>query len=246
MIRVIPSLLTNGNLHFVGQKFGQLRTVGSIQQAIRLNSRRDVDELMILDPMASREGRSISIELVERCAKELRIPLTVGGGIISVSEVATLMYAGADRICLGNGIHQRTGLLSKISKEFGRQAVIVAVNVRRTSIGWEIYKDGTYQSCNLPEFVKELDGNGAGELLLQNTERDGTRNGVDIELIETVRSSTDVSLIASCGLSSPEDAIGAVRSGANAVAAGSLFQFTSVTPDLVKKALSDAGYDVRK
>ena len=246
MIRVIPSLLTDGNLHFVGQKFGQLRTVGSIQQAIRLNSRRDVDELMILDPTASREGRSISVDLVERCAKELRIPLTVGGGILSVSEVATLMYAGADRICLGNGIHRDIGLLAEISKEFGRQAVIVAINVRRTAIGWEIYKDGLYHPIDLSEFVIKLVENGAGELLLQNTERDGTRNGIDTELVATVRSHTDVPLIASCGLSSPEDAINAAKSGANAVAAGSLFQFTSVTPDIVKRGLSDAGYNTRK
>lgn len=246
MIRVIPTVLTDGNLHYVGQKFESLRTVGSVQQAIRLQSRRDVDELMILDPTASREGRRISVGLVERCARELRIPLTVGGGIRNVSDVSELMYAGADRICLGSWIHQDIGLLAKISKEIGRQAVIVALNVRSTAYGWEINNDGIYQTFDLAQYVEKLADNGAGEFLVQNTDRDGTMTGIDTELLSLVRSRTSVSLIASCGLSSVEDAVSAANSGANAVAAGTLFQFTSITPDLVRRGLNEAGYGTRK
>lgn len=247
-IRVIPSILTDGVCQVKGQRFDNWRTVGSVMQAVRVQARRDVDEIVLLDVNASKSGRTISPRLVSGVADFLRVPLAVGGGITSVKDVSNLLSAGADKVVVGSAAVTNDNLISCLAEEFGSQAIVVAVDVLTTpdSDAIAIYSGTrtiTIRPCDL---VIELIQKGAGEILLQNIDRDGLLCGLNIPLIHEVCEVASVPVLASSGLSSTENAVSAIQAGASAVVAGAILQFTEVTPAGIRSAISEAGYDVRR
>ena len=244
-IRVIPSILTDGTTQVKGERFDNWRIVGSVEQALRVQSRRDVDEIVLLDVNATHGGRLISTKLIEDISLSLRIPLAVGGGIASVSDVSKLLEAGADKVVLGARAQPR--LVSSLAKEFGSQAIVCAVNAFGASGSELAVKSGSTVLRISPKLhSRTLVDAGSGEILVQHVDRDGTMSGINSALVAEVATAVNVPVLASSGLASPEDAVTAARAGASGIVAGALLQFTQVTPAEIKKALSLAGFDVRK
>ncbi len=244
-IRVIPSILTNGISQVKGERFDNWRTVGTVEQAVRVQARRDVDEIVLLDVKATEENRLISLELVQSISYSLRIPLTVGGGIKSVADVASLLASGADKIILGTAAQPK--LVSELARNFGSQAIVCAVDASGQQANFIAINSGKVPIPGTPmSFTQDLVSAGAGEILLQHVDRDGTMTGLNLELIRSIAHSVTVPVLASSGISSTQDAVSAAQSGAAAIVAGALLQFTQTTPLEIKKALSVAGFDVRK
>jgi len=246
-IRVIPSILTDGVSQVKGEKFDNWRTVGSVMQAIRVQARRDVDEIVLLDVNATKEGRVIDVGLVKEVASFLRVPLTVGGGISSVAEVSELLMAGADKVIVGSAAVLDIGLIPEISNAFGSQAIVVAIDVIDTesSQAIAIRSGSRIVEISPIELAIEMTKRGAGELLIQNVQRDGTLTGMDTQTVADVCAAVSVPVLASSGLKSPENAVDVARAGACGIVAGAILQFTEVTPAAIKNSLRSAGYDVR-
>lgn len=241
-IRVIPSILTDGMSQVKGERFDNWRTVGSVQAAIQLFQSRDVDEILLLDVRATSEQRFVDLELVRAIAGILRVPLAVGGGVTSVEQISDLLRAGADRVVIGSAWYTKPELISEAAAMFGSQAIICTVDCsepnRLARVAW-----GTTDSA--VSAASRLEALGAGELLLQNTSRDGVMEGMDLASIEAVSSIVGLPVIAGSGAGTPQDALAALQVGASAVAIGAMFQFTPVTPSQVKEHIASQGLDVR-
>jgi cyclase len=246
-IRVIPTILTDGYSQVKGEKFNSWRTVGSVITAAKVFARRDVDELVLLDVNARSQNQTIDKSLVATLAEFLRVPFAVGGGINSLDDIEDLLSLGADKIILGTAAVDNPNLIADAAKMFGSQAVVCAVDYRKV--------DGTYSvACESgTRLVKKsplhlalfAQNNGAGEILLQNIDMDGTLNGVDVDTVKVLQSEINIPLIASGGVGKLEDFESLFAAGASAVAAGAIFQFTQVTPREVRRYLDDKGYPVR-
>lgn len=242
---MVPSILTNGVSQVKGEKFNNWRTVGTVEQAVRVQSRRDVDEIVLLDVNATKENRLISRELIKLISRSLRIPLTVGGGITSVEDVALLLEAGADKIVLGAAANGP--LVSDIAEKFGTQAIVCSIDASGPGgEGVATNSGGHVMDISPATLAQKLVAAGAGEILLQHVDRDGTMTGLNLDLLAAVVDVVSVPVLASSGLSSPDNAAAAAHTGAAAVVAGAILQFTQTTPLDIKTALAIAGYDVRK
>ena len=246
--RIIPSILTDGYSQVKGQSFDSWRTVGSVVAAAKVFSRRDVDELVLLDVSARARGKTIDVQLVSSLAEFLRVPFCVGGGINNIREIEMLLASGADKVVLGTSILQDPGLIEKAANFFGSQAVVCAVDYREnngrplitTFSGSEIHE------IHPVELARIAEENGAGELLLQNVDKDGTMNGVNSDITGEVSRSVNIPVISSGGVGKLEDFELLLDSGASAVCAGAVFQFTQTTPREVRRHLGNKGYSVRK
>lgn len=245
--RVIPSILTNGLSQVKGEGFNNWRTVGTVMQAVRVQSARDVDEIVVLDVNASKEGRLISPHLVQDVARSLRVPLTVGGGIRSVDDVAVLLKAGADKVIIGTAAHLDEDLVPSLAREFGSQAIVVSVDALGTDAQSIAILSGA-QRVDIPpaDYAQDMVSRGAGELLVQHVDRDGKMEGLNHSLVEELADSVSVPVLASSGLASPHDALLAAQAGASAIVAGAILQFTQVTPLMIKDSLVAGGFDVRR
>jgi len=206
---------------------------------MNIYDRRKVDELILLDVGATREGRGPDLDLVAEVADEFRSPLTVGGGIRSLEDVKQLMRSGADKVAIGT----RTDLIPEIADSFGCQAVVASVDYKAK----ECYIRSGTQSIgfNPVAVAKRLAGDGAGEILLNCIDRDGTQQGYDLETLQQVCLSVDVPVIACGGCSGYPDMAKALQAGASAVAAGALFTFTQATPIGASRYLKEKGFHVR-
>jgi cyclase len=245
--RVIPSVLTDGISQVKGSKFDNWRSVGSVMQAVKVHSIRDVDELLLLDVAAGQGGGFISPKLVGLVAKTLQVPLAAGGGIRKLEHIEALLTAGADKIVLGSACLLDGGFVSEASSMFGRQAIVCSIDSRNSENSESCYQSGnSFKSIAPQSLAVEMEKAGAGELLLQSVEHDGMRNGMNLPLLEAVVKSVRIPVIAGSGASSHEDFFRAASTGAAAVSAGAVFQFTEITPDSVKDFLSRKGVDVRK
>ena len=247
-IRVIPSILTDGVSQVKGEKFDNWRTVGSVMQAVRVHSRRDVDEIVLLDVNASKEGRVIDAELVSEVASFLRVPLTVGGGISSIDDVSRLLSAGADKVIIGTAAVLDDGLISDLSREFGAQALVVSIDVidAQHSPLVAVFSGTKILETTPVELSLEMVKRGAGELLVQSVDRDGTLRGLDTRTVAEICAAVSVPVLASSGLASPENAVDGAKAGASGIVAGAILQFTEVTPASIKNALGANGFDVRR
>ena len=244
--RVVPSILTNGTAQVKGSVFNNWRTVGSVVQAIKVHGERDVDEIFLLDVSATNEGRLVSSRLVARVSSALRVPLAVGGGIRGFDDVAELLSAGADKVVIGTAAIETPELVARLASSFGSQAIVCAVDAVNDE-GEEIaIRSGSVQVKQSPTSVSTvLEQAGAGEILLQNISRDGVLGGMDLNLLGEVAKMVSIPVILGSGASKVEDFYSAHRLGASAVSAGALFQFTEVTPLLVKKFLKSKGVPTR-
>ena len=208
------------------------------------------DELTFLDVSASKAGRGTMLEVVRRTAEQVFIPLTVGGGVRSVADADELLRAGADKISVNTSAIARPELLRELSERFGAQCVVLSVDARRAlgmPSGFEVTTHGGSRGTGLDavEWARRGAELGVGEILLNSMDGDGTKEGFDIELTEKVREAVRIPIIASGGAGKAEHFPPAVAAGADAVLAASIFHFQEVTIAECKRALAEAGYEVR-
>jgi cyclase len=251
-IRVIPCLDVDSGRVVKGVNFTQLRDAGDPVELAHRYDHAGADELTFLDITASSNERATTLDVVRRTAEEVFIPLTVGGGVRSVGDVDRLLREGADKIGVNTAAISRPALVTDIARRFGRQVLVISVDARRvtegeTVSGFEVTTHGGRRGTGVDaiEWVSEVERLGAGEVLLNSMDADGTQGGFDLELIAAVRSRTTLPLIASGGAGTVEHFCDAVAAGADAVLAASIFHFGQVTVAEVKQGLRSAGHTVR-
>jgi cyclase len=231
--RIIPTMLCRGRTLVKGERFKGDRSVGHVMQAARIHAARGVDELCILDIGATAEGRGPDLEMVRELSEGCFIPITVGGGIKSLKDIDALLRSGADKVAIGDAARDPESLLLQAASDrFGRQAIVQIVDYNQSGLA-------TYGTTAI--FLSKH----AGEILLQSVGRDGLMCGYDIDLIREVSAAVSIPVIASGGCSGPEDMLNAIKAGADAVAAGALFQFTDETPKSCAQYLIAHGVEVR-
>ncbi|MDR7356078.1 cyclase [Corynebacterium felinum] len=249
-IRVIPCLDVDQGRVVKGVNFQGLKDAGDpVELAARYDA-EGADELTFLDVSASKHGRGTMLDVVRRTAEQVFIPLTVGGGVRSVDDVDELLRAGADKVSVNTSAIARPELLRELSHRFGAQCVVLSVDARRNPkmpSGFEVTTHGGTKSAGLDaiEWARTGEDMGVGEILLNSMDGDGTKAGFDIELIEKVRAAVSIPVIASGGAGKAEHFPPAIAAGANAVLAASIFHFQEVSIGEVKKAIAQAGYEVR-
>jgi len=245
-IRVIPTILTDGLTVVKGEQFDNWRTVGSAEATAQLYGTRDVDELLFLDVNARKRNSTIDLKLLSHFTNVLDVPFTVGGGINTLTEARACFRFGAEKIVLGTSAITNPKLITEVAEVFGNQAVIVAIDFESDlSQKIRINSGKTNVDIDVLEFIENLDQLGAGEVLLQSVQRDGTLSGMDYSRIAEVSTLTKLPIIASGGAASLGDFVQAVKSGASAIAAGAIFQFTQVTPKQVAQNLRREGIKTR-
>jgi imidazole glycerol-phosphate synthase subunit HisF len=253
-VRVIPCLDVDAGRVVKGVNFTGLRDAGDPVELARRYDAQGADELAFLDITASSAGRETTYEVVRRTADQVFIPLTVGGGIRSVADVDALLRAGADKVGVNTAAIARPDLLREIAQQFGRQVLVLSVDARRvrpgsesTPSGFEVTTHGgrTGTGIDAVDWAGRAAELGAGEILLNSMDADGTEDGYDLELIRLVRAAVQVPVIASGGAGRVEDFAPAIAAGANAVLAASVFHFGQLSVGDVKAALRASGAEVR-
>jgi len=249
-IRVIPCLDVDGGRVVKGINFQELRDAGDPVELAKVYDAEGADELTFLDISASHEGRATTMEIVSRTAEQVFIPLTVGGGVGSVEDVDRLLRAGADKGAVNTAALRRPELVADIAARFGKQVLVLSVDARRaagTDSGFEVTTHGGRQSAGVDAVAwavraAEL---GAGEILLNAMDADGTQDGFDLELIRLVRAAVSIPVIASGGAGALEHFAPAVDAGADAVLAATVFHFGTLRIGEVKQTLAACGHPVR-
>ena len=250
-VRVIPCLDVDGGRVVQGVNFVGLRDAGDPVELAARYDREGADELVFLDITASVDSRDTTIGMVRRAAEEVFIPFTVGGGIRSVDDARGILRAGADKVSVNTAAVDEPGLVTRLATEFGSQCVVVAVDARRSpgvESGFEVFTRGgrTPTGLDAVAWVAEVVALGAGEILLTSMDRDGTRDGFDIEMLKAVGAVATVPLVASGGVGDLDHLVeGATEGGADAVLAASIFHFGEHTVAEAKRHLAAAGVAVR-
>jgi len=253
-IRVIPCLDVDGGRVVKGINFVDLRDAGDPVELATAYGQAGADELVFLDITASSADRTTTYDVVSRTAETVFIPLTVGGGVREVDDFDRLLRRGADKVSINTAAIRRPELLSEAAERFGAQCVVLSVDARRcpggvtTASGFEVTTHGGRQSTGIDAVEWAMEGarRGAGEILLNSMDADGTESGYDLTLIEMVRREVTVPLIASGGAGRIGDFAPAVGAGADAVLAASVFHFGTLAISEVKAELAEAGYPVRR
>ena len=247
--RIIPCLDTARGRVVKGTHFQQLRDQGDPVALARLYSDDGADELTFLDIEATPEGRATLVELVERTAHEVFIPLTVGGGIHDVDEIRILLRAGADKVSIQTAAVQRPELITEGARAFGSQCIVVAIDAKRVSgDGWMVFTHGgrTPAGIDAVDWAVEAQRRGAGEILLTSIDADGTRAGYDLDLTRAVVEAVRIPVIASGGAGHPKDLVAVLtEGGADAALAASIFHTGAFTIPQTKRYLADHGIAVR-
>ncbi len=231
-----------------GVNFVGLRDAGDPAELAARYDEQGADEVVFLDITASSASRDTLVEAVRRTAEEVFIPLTVGGGIRSVDDAMRMLRAGADQVSVNTAALARPGLVGDLSREFGAQCTVVAIDARRAGEGWEVYSHGGRRPTGLDavEWAREAERLGAGEILLTSMDRDGTRDGFDLDLTRAVTQAVNVPVIASGGVGTLDHLVeGATEGGADAVLAASIFHFGEHTVGQAKACLTGAGLTIR-
>jgi imidazole glycerol-phosphate synthase subunit HisF len=249
-VRVIPCLDVDAGRVVKGINFLDLRDAGDPVELARTYDAEGADELTFLDISASHEGRATTMEIVSRTAEEVFIPLTVGGGVSSVEDVDRLLRAGADKVAVNTAAIARPDLVADIADRFGSQVLVLSVDARRadgTDSGFEVTTHGGRRAAGLDaiEWAARGAALGAGEILLNGMDADGTQDGFDLDLIRAVRGEVTVPVIASGGAGRTDHFPPAVEAGADAVLAATVFHFGTLRIVEVKDTLSAAGHPVR-
>jgi cyclase len=252
--RVIPCLDVTGGRVVKGVNFVGLRDAGDPVELADRYDREGADELVFLDITASSDDRETMVDVVRRTAEQVFIPFTVGGGIRSVDDARRMLRAGADKVSVNTSAVQRPETISEISVEFGAQCVVVAIDARRTrdpdgpASGFEVFTHGgrTPTGIDAVEWAARAEQLGAGEILLTSMDRDGTRDGFDLELTRAIATRVGVPVIASGGVGTLDHlADGILDGGADAVLAASIFHFGEHTVGEAKARMAERGILVR-
>lgn len=245
----MPTLLFKDLGLVKGVAFDSWRRVGGAMQALKVYNMREVDELIFLDITATNEARSPDFETVDDLADECFMPLTVGGGVRTLSDVRNLLQVGADKVAINTAAIETPEIINQVAQRFGSQCVVVSIDVRQFDNNYyRVYThSGTHPTALDPvEWARQVEQLGAGEILLTSIDRDGTMTGYDIELTRRVSEAVSVPVIASGGAGNYEHMAQVLSKGkASAVAAASIFHFTHQTPLEAKRYLQGAGFAVR-
>lgn len=247
--RIIPCLDCDAGRVVKGVRFLDIRDAGDPTEVARRYDEQGADELCFLDITASHDGRDTMVPVVAAVAAEVFIPLTVGGGIRTLRDIRVLLNAGADKISINSAAVQDPGLIREASARFGAQCIVVAIDARRVAAErWEVFTHGGRRSTGLDAiaWAVEVESAGAGEILLTSMDRDGTKDGFDLELTRAVAESVAIPVIASGGVGTLDHLVDGVRIGkADAVLAASIFHFGTHTVQEAKAHLRAAGVEVR-
>jgi cyclase len=247
--RVIPCLDVSGGRVVKGVRFENLVDQGDPAEAALRYAEQGADEIVFLDIGAAPEGRDTRLDWVERTARQVFIPLTVGGGVRSEDDANRLLRSGADKVGVNSAAVEDPELISILARRFGSQCVVLSVDARRQDGGgWEVVTKGGRQATGLDAlaWIREGVERGAGEILLTSIDRDGTKDGYDTELIYEVVRSVGVPVIASGGAGTVEHLAQGLAAGAAAVLAASIFHQGTYTVGEVKRSLSQAGFPIRE
>ena len=247
--RIIPCLDVHAGRVVKGIQFVELRDAGDPVEIARTYDAAGADEITFLDITASSDARNTIVEVIERVADQVFIPLTVGGGVRSVEDVRKLLNAGADKVSINTSAGEDPGLVSRAAARFGAQAIVVAIDARAAGPGkWEVYTHGGRKARGLDvvEWARTMASRGAGEILLTSMDRDGTKSGFDLELTRAVSEAVSVPVIASGGVGSLEHLAAGIEEGhAAAVLAASVFHFGEITIGEAKSYLAARGIEMR-
>ena len=247
-VRVIPCLDVDGGRVVKGVNFENLRDAGDPAELAALYDAQQADEIVFLDITASSDSRNTMVDVVRRTADEVFIPLTVGGGVRTVEDGRRLLRAGADKVGVNTAAVLRPAIVSELSREFGAQCVVVAIDARRRGTAWEVYTHGGRRPAGIDavSWAVVCERLGAGEILLTSMDRDGTRDGFDIDLTRAVVDAVGVPVIASGGVGTLDDLVeGALQGGADALLAASIFHYREHTVSEAKEHLAARGVTVR-
>ena len=246
-VRVIPCLDVKDGRVVKGVQFVSLRDAGDPVEQARAYDAAGADELMFLDITASHENRGIIFDVVARTAEVCFMPLSVGGGIRKVEDARRLLVAGADKISINTAAVENRELISACADAFGSQATVVAIDAKRVGDRWRVFTYGGRNDTGLDavDYAAEAVAKGAGEILLTSMDRDGAKTGYDLGLLKAVSSAVSVPVIASGGAGEARHMVEAVRAGADAVLAASIFHFGEVSIGEVKQAMAHAHIPVR-
>ncbi|WP_022670940.1 imidazole glycerol phosphate synthase subunit HisF [Hippea alviniae] len=246
--RIIPCLDVNRGRVVKGINFVNLIDAGDPVQQAKVYDEQGADELVFLDITATYEERKTIIDVVEKTAAEVFMPLAVGGGIRSIEDIRALLKAGADKVSINSAAVKNPDLVNEASKIFGSQCIVVAIDAKRTEKGFEVFIKGGREptGLNAIEWAKEVQERGAGEILLTSIDADGTKDGYDIELTKIISESVDIPVIASGGAGELKHFENVFKqTQAEAALAASVFHFGTYTIGEVKQYLKEKGVNVR-
>ncbi len=247
-VRVIPCLDVDAGRVVTGVRFEGLKDAGDPAELAALYDRAGADEVVFLDITASADRRDTMVDVVRRAAEQVFIPLTVGGGIRTLADARRLLRAGADKVTVNTSAVERPDLVNEIASELGSQCVVVAIDAKRRPGGFEVFTHGGREATGLDAltWASVCERLGAGELLVTSMDRDGTREGFDLELTRNVVDSCAIPVIASGGVGTLDHLVeGALEGGADAVLAASIFHYGQHTPAEAKAHMAAHGVVVR-
>ena len=249
--RIIPCLDVDAGRVVKGVKFLDIKDAGDPVEIAKKYDYEGADEITFLDITASSDGRGLVTELISKVASQVFIPLTVGGGVRKVEDVRNLLNAGADKVGINTSAVNNPDIVSESASCFGSQCIVVAIDAkkRKNDNGWEVCTHGgrKWTGLNAVHWAQEMADKGAGEILLTSMDKDGTKEGYDLDLIRAVASVVPIPVIASGGVGNAQHLVeGITRGYADAVLAASIFHYDECSIDEAKLALKNAGVEVRK
>ena len=252
-MRIIPCLDVDAGRVVKGTRFENLRDAGDPVELAALYDREGADEIVFYDITASHEQRNTATELDRRTAEEVFIPYTIGGGVRTADDMRAMLRAGADKVSVNSAAVQNPDLINEGAERFGSQCVVLSVDVKRRGSGpgsvsgWDVHLNGGRVNTGMDavSWLVEGERRGAGELVLNSMDTDGTEGGYDLDLISAVAGKTSVPIVASGGAGGPEHMVAAVKAGAGAVLAASIFHFSEWSVADIKEHMRGAGVPVR-
>lgn len=245
-LRIIPVLTFNGFALVKTKQFGAPRMVGNPIQAAKVYNARGVDELVLLDIMATKQSRSLPIEIVKEVLKECYMPVAVGGGIRSIEQISELLTIGADKVIIKTAAINDPAFIERAVQIFGAQCICIAVDAKRHGDQFIVHRHGEGELILVSEFVEQMNRIGVGELMVTSTDQDGMMNGFNAELAQFIRPRTNVPIIMVGGAGEPVHFLELFKAAqVEAAAAASIFHFTQYTPLDIKNLLNDHAFPVR-
>jgi len=247
--RIIPCLDVKNGRVVKGINFVELKDAGDPVEQAKIYSDGGADEICFLDITASNENRDTIIDIVRKTAKECFVPLTVGGGVRTIQNITDLLLAGADKVSINTAAVKNVDFVKEASKKFGSQCIVVAIDAKKVSENkWEVFTHGGRNNSGIDalEYAKQIEENGAGELLITSMDRDGTQVGYDIDLMSKISSKVNIPIIASGGVGNLDHLVEGIKSGkASAVLAASIFHYGKHSVKEAKEYLDSKGIPVR-
>ena len=246
--RIIPCLDVKNGRVVKGINFVELKDAGDPVEQAKIYSEGGADEICFLDITASNENRETIIDIVKKTAKECFVPLTVGGGVRTIQNITDLLLAGADKVSINTAAVQNAEVVLDSSKKFGSQCIVVAIDAKKNGNRWEVFTHGGRNNSGIDvlEYAKQMEENGAGELLVTSMDRDGTQVGYDIDLMSKISSKVNIPVIASGGVGNLDHLVDGIKLGkASAVLAASIFHYGKHSVKEAKEYLDSKGIPVR-